>query len=253
MDLNKLSEEELIAYVENLKKVKQQPKTEPKPVPKPEPKQKPIHRKKVNRTKYVVEYPQKPVSIAEMRREEMRLSSNPNRQLMSFAELFEERFKQIPRPKTKIQITIRMELRYTLGASSELESRSRQTNGQFSTPQLSVDDMYKLFVYLLYENGYTTQSTEQLEGVGATVIHHKRRFFKDHKMGQLKLESYFLDNKNKIKVRGPDSCVLDYIWHEIKGRRGFKTHIMKNCLRNYPGTMKHASSLYYLHRKLSTG
>lgn len=43
-------------------------------------------------------------------------------------------------------------------------------------------------------------------------------------MGRLKLESYFLDNKNKIKVRGPGSCVLDYTWHEIKEKRGFKTY-----------------------------
>ena len=43
-------------------------------------------------------------------------------------------------------------------------------------------------------------------------------------MGRLKLESFFLDNKNKIKVRGTDTCVLDYIWHEVKGKRGFKTY-----------------------------
>lgn len=34
MDLNKLSDEELIAYVENLKKVKLQPEPEPKPAKK---------------------------------------------------------------------------------------------------------------------------------------------------------------------------------------------------------------------------
>ena len=111
-----------------------------------------------------------------------------------------------------------------LGASSELESRSRQINGQISIPQTSVRDMYKFMVFMLFESGYTVQSTERLEEIGATVIHHKRSLFKDHKMGRLKLESYFLDNKNKLKVHGSNSCVLDYLWHEIKGRRGFKTY-----------------------------
>lgn len=254
MDLNKLSDEELIVYVENLKKAKQpkpKPKPEPKPTkkvkpqptPKPEPKQKPrrkpIHSKKVNRTEYVIEYPKKPVSIAEMRREEMSLSSNPKRSLMTFADLFEKRFNKMPRPKAKIQITVHMELRFTLGASSELESRSRQINDPISIPKMTVEDMYKFMVYILFENGYTIQSTERLEEVGATVIHHKRSFFKDHKMGRIKLESYFLDNKNKIKVHGTDSCVLEYIWHEIKGRRGFKTYTydkLSNELSQYDET-----------------
>lgn len=95
---------------------------------------------------------------------------------------------------------------------------------------MTKEDMYKFMVYILYENGFVPQSTERIEEIGATVIHHKRSFFKDHKMGRLKLESYFLDNKNKIKVRGPDSCVLDYFWHEIKGRRGFKSYTYDKLL-----------------------
>lgn len=43
-------------------------------------------------------------------------------------------------------------------------------------------------------------------------------------MGRLKLESFFLDNKNKLKVRGEDIFVIDYLWHEVKGKKGFKTY-----------------------------
>lgn len=68
--------------------------------------------------------------------------------------------------------------------------------------------MYKLMLYVLL----------------TIIITHKKSFFKNHKMGRLKLESFFLDNKNKLKVRGKDTCVTDYLWHEVKGKRGFKTY-----------------------------
>ena len=81
-----------------------------------------------------------------------------------------------------------------------------------------------MMLYVLLTNGFTILSTQTIEEVGATIITHKKSFFKDHKMGRLKLESFFLDNKKKLKVRGEDTCVIDYIWHEVKGKRGFKTY-----------------------------
>ena len=42
-------------------------------------------------------------------------------------------------------------------------------------------------------------------------------------MGRLKLESFFLDNRKK-KVRDDYTCVIDYIWSEIKGKHGFKKY-----------------------------
>lgn len=43
-------------------------------------------------------------------------------------------------------------------------------------------------------------------------------------MGRFKLESFFLDNKNKFRVRGSDTCVIDYIWSQVLNKRGFKTY-----------------------------
>ena len=43
-------------------------------------------------------------------------------------------------------------------------------------------------------------------------------------MGRFKLESFFLDNKNKFRVRNTDTCVIDYIWSQVRGQRGFKTY-----------------------------
>ena len=79
-------------------------------------------------------------------------------------------------------------------------------------------------LYVLLTNCFNILSTQTIEEVGATIITHKKSYFKHHKIGRLKLESFFLDNKNKIKVRGPDTCFLDYIWYEVKGKRGFKTY-----------------------------
>lgn len=64
-----------------------------------------------------------------------------------------------------------------------------------------------------------------MEEIGATVITQNKRHFKDHKMGALKLESFFLDKQRKIKLRDTDTCVVDYIWEEVRGKRGFKTYI----------------------------
>ena len=52
-------------------------------------------------------------------------------------------------------------------------------------------------------------------------------------MGRLKLESFFLDDKNKLKVRGDATCVLDYIWHEVKGKRGFKTYTYQKLAEEF--------------------
>ena len=43
-------------------------------------------------------------------------------------------------------------------------------------------------------------------------------------MGALKLESFFLDKQRKIKLRDTDTCVVDYIWEEVGGKRSFKTY-----------------------------
>lgn len=84
IDLNKLSPEELLKFAQKqmaakskpkqtpIKRVKQQSNATQKLEPK-KPIQKSIISKMVNRNEYVVEYPKKPVSIAEMRRDEMRM------------------------------------------------------------------------------------------------------------------------------------------------------------------------------------
>lgn len=207
--------------------VKQQQKIQKsKPAPKPVVKQSTITGKLsqlLSSSGKVFNYPKINVSIAQMRDEELNMTTTPGKMKMTFAELFDKRLKTIPGKRTRIQITVHAELRYSLGVASELESKSWGPF-QISFPKLTKDDMYKMMLYVLLTNGFNILSTQTIEEVGATIIMHKKSFFKDHKMGRLKLESLFLDNKNKIKIHGSETCVIDYIWHEVKGKRGFKTY-----------------------------
>ena len=157
-----------------------------------------------------------------MRDEELNMTSAPGKLKLTFAELFERRLKLISGKKTKIRVKIEAEVRYSYGITSNSESKEW---GPFEVniPKLTERNMYKLFIYLLLENGFSILSAQTIEEVGATIITHKKRFFKHHKMGRFKLESFFLDNKNKFRVRDSDTCVIDYIWSQVKGQRGFKT------------------------------
>ena len=158
-----------------------------------------------------------------MRDEELNMTSAPGKLKLTFAELFERRIKLIPRKKTKIRVKIEAEVRYLYGITSELESKQW---GPFEVniPKLTKSDMYKLFIYMLLKNGFSILSTQTIEEVGANIITHKKSFFKHHKMGRLKLESFFLDNENKFRVRNTDTCVIDYIWSQVRSQRGFETY-----------------------------
>ena len=230
VDLNKLSPQELLAYAQNLVK---QEKSKPSKPGKSTPKSKPVKSiiikpstklsQILSSSGKVLNYPRKMVSIADMRDEELNMTSAPGKLKLTFAELFERQLKLIPGKKTKIRVKVEAEVRYSYGITEALESKEW---GPFEVniPNLTKSDMSKLFIYLLLKNGFSILSTQTIEEVGVNIITHKKSFFKHHKMGRFKLESFFLDNKNKIRVRGSDTCVIDYIWSQVWGKRGFKTY-----------------------------
>ena len=124
IDLNTLSPQELLPCAQNL--VKQEKS-------KPLPKSKPVKSITIKPSKKlsqilsssgkVLNYPKKIVSIAQMRDEELNMTSAPGKLKLTFAELFERRLKTMPGKKTKIQITVLAEVRYSLGITSDLESK----------------------------------------------------------------------------------------------------------------------------------
>ena len=43
-------------------------------------------------------------------------------------------------------------------------------------------------------------------------------------MGKLKLESYLLNKQRPVKRQGTDTCVLDYVWDQVRGKHGLKKY-----------------------------
>lgn len=91
-------------------------------------------------------------------------------------------------------------------------------------PKLSRTDMYKFMKYTLLKNNFTVLSTETISEIGATITTHNEQCFKDHRVGALKRNTFFLDKQFQIKQRGDNTCMVDFVWHNCKGKRGFQKH-----------------------------
>ena len=89
---------------------------------------------------------------------------------------------------------------------------------------LSIQDTYKFAMYTLLTNKFSTLSQEVITGLGCRIIKLSRKQLKHHKMGKLKLESYLLNKQRPIKSHGVKTCVVDYVWDQVRGQRGFKTY-----------------------------
>ena len=90
-------------------------------------------------------------------------------------------------------------------------------------PKLSKPDMYKFLVYTLFQNNFTVLSRETISEIGADISPHNEQFLKDHKAGALKLNTFFLDKQFQIKQRGDNTCMVDFVWYNCKGKKGFQT------------------------------
>ena len=84
--------------------------------------------------------------------------------------------------------------------------------------------MYKFPMYTLLQNNFTVLSTETIAEIGATITTHNEQLFKDHKVGALKLNTFFLDKQFQIKQRGENTCMVDFFWHNLIGKKGFQKY-----------------------------
>ena len=91
-------------------------------------------------------------------------------------------------------------------------------------PKLSKQDVYKFLMYTLLQNNFTVLSTETISEIGDTITAHNEQFFKDHSVGALKINTYFLDKQFQIKQRGDNTCMVDFVWHNCKGKKGFQKY-----------------------------
>ena len=140
-----------------------------------------------------------PVSLQDMRDEELgRARVSKYKKQSSFQNLFHERLEQMPGKRERAEITINTVIEHTIGNRTEFTDKSY---GPFKmeVPKLSKPDMYKFLMYTLLQNNFTVLSTETIAEIGATITTHNEQFFKDHKVGALKLNTFFLDRQFQIK------------------------------------------------------
>ena len=166
----------------------------------------------------------KAVSLQDMRDEELaKARVSKYMKDSSFQNLFHDRLNQMPGKREKVQITIQADMEHTLGNRRQILEKSY---GPFKmeVPKLSKQDMYKFLMYTLLQNNFTVLSTETISEIGDTVTTHNEQFFKDHSVGALKINTYFLDKQFQIKQRGDNTCMVDFVWHNCKGKKGFQKY-----------------------------
>ena len=165
-----------------------------------------------------------PVSLQNMRDEELE-QANVSKYIRhtSFQNLFHNRLQQMPGKRERAQITVNTVIEHTIGNRTEFTDKSY---GPFKmeVPKLSKPDMYKFLMYTLLQNNFTVLSTETIAEIGATITTHNEQFFKDHKVGALNLNTFFLDKQFQIKQRGENTCMVDFVWHNCKGKKGFQKY-----------------------------
>lgn len=98
----------------------------------------------------------------------------------------------MPGKREKVQITIHADIEHILGNKTDINEK---IYGPFSMeiPKLSKPDMYKFLMYTLLKKKISVLSTETITDIGATINTHNEQFFKDHEIGKLKLNTFFLD------------------------------------------------------------
>ena len=95
--------------------------------------------------------------------------------------------------------------------------------------------MYKFMIYTLLKNKFNALSGEYISKIGAEIVNYYKKKFIKHKMGAVKLESYLL-RKQDVKSYGKNSCVVDYVWSQVKIKMGFKSYDydrLKNEIYSY--------------------
>ena len=168
-----------------------------------------------------------PASLQDMRDEELgRARVSKYTRQSSFKNLFHERLEQMTGKREWVQITINAVIEHTIGNRTEYIDK---TYGPFKmeVPKLSKPDMYKFLMYTLLQNNFTVLSTETIAEIGVTITTHNEQFFKDHIAGALKLNTFFLDKQFQIKQRGDNTCMVDFVWHNCKGKKGFQKYTYK--------------------------
>ena len=74
------------------------------------------------------------------------------------------------------------------------------------------------------KSGVNFISGQSVSELGFNIISLDKKQPGNTKMGSLKLESYLLNKQRPITKHGAKSCVIDYVWDQVRGKNGFKTY-----------------------------
>ena len=177
-----------------------------------------------DKIKYFEELSDRQVLTQNMRDEELdQANVSKYTRHTSFQNLFHNRLQQMPGKRARAQITINAVIEHTIGNRTEFTDK---TYGPFKmeAPKVSKSDMYKFLMYTVLQNNFTVLSTETIAKIGATITTRNGQFFKDHKVGALKLNTFFLDKQFQIKQQGENTCMVDFVWYNCKGKKGFQKY-----------------------------
>ena len=175
--------------------------------------------------KKVTHYPMIRATLDEFRKEEIRRSNDKNRRLKSFVNLFGKRLNEMQGRRDKVSIRIHIELTHALRGMNE--TVSEHTYGSFTTNKpynMSKRDGYKFALYTLMNKKITFLSGESVTQIGFDITRLNKKRPQKHKLGKLKLESYLLNKQRPITRHGENTCVVDYVWDQVRGKRGFKSY-----------------------------
>ena len=183
---------------------------------------------KTNNNAPIIALDKKPVSLQNMRDEELEQANvSKYTQHSSFQNLFRNRLQQMPGKRERAQIPINAVIEHTIGNRTKYTDK---TYGPFKmeVPKLSKPDIYKFLMYTLLQNNFTVLSTETIAEIGATITTHNEQFFKDHKVGALKLNTFFLDKQFQIKQRGDNTCMVDFVGITARVKKDSRNILTKN-------------------------
>ena len=179
---------------------------------------------KVNNDAPIIMLDKKPISIADMRYDEIAKSGAsryyPN---AIFQNLFDDRLNRIPGKRERVQVMIEADVENWNGKTRMITPK---TFVPFSMemPQLSNEDLYKFMAFTLLQHDFSILSTQTIANIGAKIMIPKPLEFKHMKVGTLKLNTFFLDKQFPIKQRGDNTCMIDFIWHQCQNKVGFKRY-----------------------------
>ena len=178
-------------------------------------------------------YPMIKATLDGFRKYELSQSNDKNKAKKSLAELFEKRVKKMQTEVKTVSITINVKLSHTLQRSSSLYSFGPFT---VQKPNMSLQDVYRFAFYTLKKSNITFLSGDYVTHIGCKIMELSERKVIKHKMGNLKLESYLLNKQKPIVQYGQNTCVVDYVWNQVRGKRGFKKYSydkLKNAIYSF--------------------